>query len=219
MDYRRHYDRLMERARDRVLVGYSERHHIIPRCLDGSNDVSNIVRLTPEEHYVAHLLLVKMYPGDHRLLWAAVQMVGGSSRMERRNKAYGWLRRRFAQMARVRGTGRKHTAAAKAKMSASKTGLKRGPHSAETKAKMSAAAKGRKKSAAHCAALSVARTGKTIAPCSETRKANISAALKASPKLRASQAVKYTPEYRANHSIVMTQWHAARRARAAERRS
>jgi hypothetical protein len=30
--------------------------------MDGSDLVSNLVYLTPEEHYVAHQLLVKMYP-------------------------------------------------------------------------------------------------------------------------------------------------------------
>lgn len=30
MDYQSHYDRLITRARTRVLSGYSERHHVVP---------------------------------------------------------------------------------------------------------------------------------------------------------------------------------------------
>lgn len=45
-------------------VGYSEKHHIIPKCLGGSNDISNIVSLTAREHFICHLLLVKITTGD-----------------------------------------------------------------------------------------------------------------------------------------------------------
>jgi hypothetical protein len=39
---------------------YSEIHHIIPKSLGGSNSKDNLVRLTAREHYICHLLLVKM---------------------------------------------------------------------------------------------------------------------------------------------------------------
>jgi len=41
-------------------------HHIIPRSLKGSDDKSNLVILTNREHYVCHLLLVKMTSGINR---------------------------------------------------------------------------------------------------------------------------------------------------------
>ena len=41
---------------------YTEKHHIIPKSLGGSNDPSNLVRLTARQHYVCHLLLTKMLP-------------------------------------------------------------------------------------------------------------------------------------------------------------
>lgn len=97
MNYQLHYDRLMERARHRALEGYSERHHVIPKCLGGNNKKLNIVRLTPEEHYVAHQLLVKIHPTHDGLLGAAIMMTSGSTMLHRRNKVYGWLRRRFAR--------------------------------------------------------------------------------------------------------------------------
>ena len=40
---------------------YYEWHHIIPRCMGGSDDKSNLVKLTLREHYIAHMLLYKIY--------------------------------------------------------------------------------------------------------------------------------------------------------------
>jgi hypothetical protein len=36
-------------------------HHIIPQSLGGSNDPSNITRLTAREHFICHWLLTKIY--------------------------------------------------------------------------------------------------------------------------------------------------------------
>jgi hypothetical protein len=64
MNYRRHYNLLIEKAQRRT-VGkevYIERHHIIPRSEGGSDDASNIVKLYPREHFVAHWLLYRENP-------------------------------------------------------------------------------------------------------------------------------------------------------------
>lgn len=96
MNYRTIYGQLIDRARGRMIEGYSELHHIVPRCLGGTNAKTNLVRLTAEEHYVAHQLLVKIHPGHFGLLGAATMMASGSKMLRRNNKVYGWLRRRFA---------------------------------------------------------------------------------------------------------------------------
>lgn len=106
MNYQRIYDRIISRAKERKLdeLVYRERHHIIPRCMNGTDDEDNLVDLTPEEHYVCHQLLVKMYPGNRKLVFAAKCMtsfkVGARS-----NKMYGWLKRRFVEVIRSRRTG------------------------------------------------------------------------------------------------------------------
>lgn len=48
---------------------YYETHHIKPRCLGGGNEPSNLIRLVPEEHLFAHILLAKIHGGK---LWMAV---------------------------------------------------------------------------------------------------------------------------------------------------
>ncbi len=92
MNYQKHYDTLMNRAKNRLLEGYSERHHIIPRCMGGTNRKDNLVTLTAEEHYVAHQLLVKMHPDNDKLIYAAKMMTISGSDNIRNNKLYGWLK-------------------------------------------------------------------------------------------------------------------------------
>lgn len=98
MNYKAVYDKLMQKARNRGCVsGYSEKHHVVPRCLGGSNSKDNLVVLTAEEHFLAHQLLVKIHPGNHKLAYAAQAMVFKNDKTRRSNKLYGWLKRRLAQ--------------------------------------------------------------------------------------------------------------------------
>lgn len=63
MDYEKIYNDLIEKAKSSICVegGYFEKHHIIPKSLGGTNDASNLVKLTARQHYIAHLLLYKIY--------------------------------------------------------------------------------------------------------------------------------------------------------------
>ena len=60
--YTRWYNQIIEQAKIRVIIndGYSERHHIIPKSLGGSDSETNLVKLTAREHFVVHWLLIKM---------------------------------------------------------------------------------------------------------------------------------------------------------------
>ena len=103
MDYGAHYEALIAKARSRDATGYIERHHVIPRCMGGSDSADNLVSLTPEEHFVAHLLLAKIFAGNVKVLHAAMamQMVNRETqRREVNNKRYGWLRKRFSEARR-----------------------------------------------------------------------------------------------------------------------
>lgn len=161
MDYAAHYDRLIARARSRILVGYRERHHVIPRCIGGGNETENLVYLTAGEHYVAHQLLVKIYPGDRGITHAASMMANTRAG----NKFYGWLRKRYADVIREEMTGKKRapfSAEHRARMGATKIGNKNcvgRVMSAQTRSKMSATKTGRKLSQQHRAKLSVLLLG------------------------------------------------------------
>lgn len=170
MNYTNHYNSLIERAKTRILEGYSESHHIIPKCRGGTDDENNLVKLTPEEHFLAHQLLIKMFPEDEKLIFAAWMMCSNNQFQQRtNNKRFGWLRRAFntAQKSQVRkkraketkprkkrtlskehrdkisqaGMGKIITPEQKLKMSASQKGRK---FSEQSRQKMSESAKGKK---------------------------------------------------------------------------
>lgn len=96
MNYIKHYNALIMRSQTRILEGYVEKHHILPKCLGGSNDRANIAVLTPEEHFLAHQLLIKMYPGNRNLVYATQLMTVHQTAARVNNKLFGWLRRRCA---------------------------------------------------------------------------------------------------------------------------
>ena len=79
-----HYCKLCLRARDRELTDdllmWGEKHHVLPVCMGGGNEPSNKVLLSPEEHYVAHQLLVKIYPNEQSLVFACLMMCRGPNR-------------------------------------------------------------------------------------------------------------------------------------------
>lgn len=93
MNYSYHYQRLIDRASIRSLECDVEIHHIVPKCMGGTNSLDNLVRLTPEEHFVAHQLLVKMYPTNRKLVFALSAMRMSNTAYTRNNKMYGWIER------------------------------------------------------------------------------------------------------------------------------
>lgn len=72
MNYEKVYNDLINNAksngRKKIKGGpYYENHHIVPRCLGGSDKKENRVLLTAKEHYIAHRLLCKIYPNSEGL--------------------------------------------------------------------------------------------------------------------------------------------------------
>ena len=63
MNYKWHYDKLIETRKAREIFDdvYYERHHIIMKSMGGTDEETNIVRLTPREHFLAHWLLWRIY--------------------------------------------------------------------------------------------------------------------------------------------------------------
>ena len=104
MNYKKIYDQIIDRGRTRIPEGYVEKHHIIPRCLGGTDNKTNLVALTPEEHFLAHVLLVKIHPESKSLISAVYQMTRGH-KGKRNRRMYGWLRRRFSEYMKEQQTG------------------------------------------------------------------------------------------------------------------
>ena len=102
MNYARIYsefiaDRLTKQP---VKPDYFEKHHILPRSLGGGNEKSNLIRLTPEDHLFAHLLLAKIHGGK---MWnaahAMVYLANDSTSYRRKfgnRPVFGEMRREVA---------------------------------------------------------------------------------------------------------------------------
>lgn len=74
MDYEKLYNKFIKDRRIKEqrldLNEYTEVHHIIPRCMGGTNEKENLIKLIPEDHFFSHLLLAKAYGGKN---WAALK--------------------------------------------------------------------------------------------------------------------------------------------------
>ena len=162
MNYQHHYDLLMEKAKFRSLDKksfdyYTEKHHILPKCMGGSNNKENFVLLTAREHFVAHILLWKSNKNNRSLAYAAHRMLHSkastSLNQEDRNyKVNSWkykeLREEFAKFIREHTKARtpwnkgltKNTSIGMLKISENQSGRK---VSEESKNKMSKTKKGK----------------------------------------------------------------------------
>lgn len=95
------YDALIVHRKANEPKGYVEVHHIQMRSLGGSDDASNLVKLTGREHYVAHLLLHKILRCSESA-YALWMMQCKSSTHEDRphiksSRMYEWARKEFAK--------------------------------------------------------------------------------------------------------------------------
>lgn len=114
MDYERIYrEFIADRKGKPKPDGYTERHHILPRSLGGGNEPENLIDLTAEDHFFAHLLLARVHGGG---MWHALNVmangpqVGGRDSSVRyaamRRRWYGIAKREFAAAHSKRMKGR-----------------------------------------------------------------------------------------------------------------
>lgn len=94
MDYKKHYDLLIETRRNRVIIdgNYYEKHHIIPKSMGGGDDPNNLIKLTAREHFIAHWLLWRIYQNKemafafHSLVHMGKNQIIKSSRVYEESK-------------------------------------------------------------------------------------------------------------------------------------
>lgn len=84
MNYQKVYDQIIDRARDRKLDCYREKHHVTPKCLGGSDAKDNLVELTAREHFICHWLLCRIYPESRKLAKAFNMMCQGKNTKQQR---------------------------------------------------------------------------------------------------------------------------------------
>jgi len=150
MNYQRIYDQIVDRAKSQNRTKskdvYYEAHHIIPKCMGGLDDKSNLVLLTAREHFLCHWLLHFLHPNNTKLARAFNMMciVKDSNQLRytpssriieyakylhselSKNQVGYWKNKNMSietkEKLRIVNTGKSHTDATKEKMSLSRKG-------------------------------------------------------------------------------------------------
>lgn len=212
MNYSKIYNQLIEKAilENRVKLKkthidyiYYERHHILPKSLNGSNDINNLVLLTAKEHYVAHKLLVEIYPGQKMSLAFHKMTYSKNGNHIKSNKDYEYARK-LNSLAKSGPNhhmyGKKHSKETRVKMKKphqspsleyieSLKELRKGKNnpmyghvmSNESKEKISISNKGKKRSIKVCKQMSIDRKGRKV---SEETKRKMSESQKGRPSTK-----------------------------------
>jgi hypothetical protein len=111
--YTKWYFSLIEKRKSNVPTGYIELHHITPKSLGGQDENKNLVKLTAREHFICHLLLVKMFPIGSSEYYKMSKAFGcmlwrsgdNQERYKVSNRAYGNLRQEFAESMKLSQSG------------------------------------------------------------------------------------------------------------------
>lgn len=94
MDYQKIYTNLIENCKNKEYLEYTEKHHIIPKCMGGTDGPENIVELSAREHFIAHMLLFKIHR-TKELAYAMNMMTVHDSSNRSKNRRYSWIRKAF----------------------------------------------------------------------------------------------------------------------------
>lgn len=112
------YNNIIDRAKSRKKIDvYTEKHHILPRSLGGTNDLDNLVHLTGREHFIAHRLLVKITKGDdqNKMIFALNSMMNRYNKTMKRytpnSRVYEYLRIKLSEAHKRIGRTEEHKAA------------------------------------------------------------------------------------------------------------
>jgi hypothetical protein len=65
---------------------YHERHHIVPKCMDGGDEEENLIDLFAREHFEVHRLLALENPDNDKLTYAWWMMANVKDKNQNRTK-------------------------------------------------------------------------------------------------------------------------------------
>ena len=154
--YTRWYNQIVQNGKQ-LREGYTERHHIIPQSLGGTNDAANLTNLTAREHFVCHWLLTKIHTTgeEHWKMLNAFRMMRAENPRQQRYqtkitaRVYENLKKEYAELQSVMRSGKgngfygkTHTKEARQKISDANKGR---VQPLEEKARQIAAITGRKR--------------------------------------------------------------------------
>jgi len=95
MNYSKIYQSLIENAKNRKINKQYEIHHVLPKCMGGTDEKENLVKLTCREHFIAHVLLAHIY--NNSKLWGAVIIMKGSNNTYMNGRLYEIAKRKRSE--------------------------------------------------------------------------------------------------------------------------
>jgi hypothetical protein len=156
--YSKWYFNIIENAKTKQYDTYHETHHIIPRCMGGTDDKDNLVKLSYREHFICHCLLPKFCKKKQhkiKMVYSLIFMLGVNEDSKDKKIFTSYQYEYVKKIAKENLIGennpfygKKHTEESRKKMSegqrlAKESGKKLQKHTDETKEKLSIAAKNR----------------------------------------------------------------------------
>lgn len=124
--------------------GFNERHHIIPKCMNGTDDSTNLILLPPRVHFLCHYILYKAYP-ENRKLAHAFAMMGVNNPYQKRTTSKLYEKSKIARSSALKGIPRPEWVKEKLrKPKSNKSNYGKKPISQETRKKLSESQKGKK---------------------------------------------------------------------------
>jgi hypothetical protein len=148
--YEKWYQQIIANGKHQKLLGH-ERHHILPKSLDGTNDASNLVYITAREHFICHWLLTKIYPTgeEHWKMLNALRIMRAKNKNHQRydtkitSRVYEKLKKEYSLLQSEKMSGennpmynKKHTDEAKNKIGEANSGENNAMKRTEEREKM-----------------------------------------------------------------------------------
>jgi len=127
--YLKKYLKIIEESKNRPRPEQYEKHHIIPKSFGGSDSEDNYAYLTLREHFLVHLILVKISKGQYKH-----KMAHALNRMINSKKGKYKITSRMYETVRI-----EHSEAMSILMSDKNNPMSGKTHTSETKQKMSEA--------------------------------------------------------------------------------
>lgn len=189
------YDRFIRERKLRVLPEHivTEKHHILPRSMGGTNSKDNLIELSLREHYIAHLILWKEYGGK---MAQAFHMMTSDPRFDVRltSRQFAEIKKDHSELVSERFKGREVSKETRDKISKARLGKNYGivgknhpnygvpqkpiEFTPEVRKKISDSLKGKKMSEEARKKMSQSAKKRKRKPLSEETKRRISAAQK-----------------------------------------
>jgi len=100
------YNKLINHYKKVLVDGHYEKHHIIPKCMGGTDDFENLILLPTRVHFIAHYLLYKAYPDNKKLSHAFAMMAVCNKFQNRKINSYLYEQSKIARSSALLGIPR-----------------------------------------------------------------------------------------------------------------